>query len=196
MLLPSFTFVVLIQVTLSHADPQLGSIFRPAVDLLSSLTGITEAPSRYRPEDTLQTRPTYYYHDDRPQQSSFPQSSYKPQQANYQPQPSSYKPPRSSYQPQQSNYQPQQSNSQVSSGTCNNFWSYQFDRENYGLITIPNPSYTKNELRIVLSLAARLQTVRDIFILFVQAEYILISTRSDSFETMFLVCRMIMGKYL
>jgi hypothetical protein len=45
--------------------------------------------------------------------------------------------------------------------TCDHYWSYQNDfNEKWGLITIPDPFYNKSILRITLSLAARLSTVR------------------------------------
>lgn len=45
-------------------------------------------------------------------------------------------------------------------GSCSNFWSYQNDQYgSYGLVTIPNPNYNKNVLKIILSLAAQLPSV-------------------------------------
>lgn len=148
------TVIIIINATLAHAEPQLGNIFKPAIDLFSTLTGESEEPTRYRPEDNFQSAPTYYYHEYRPQRSSYQQSSYQEptyQQPRYQQ--NNQQPSYQRLQPERSRYQ------EVSSGSCSDYWSYQFDTENYGLLTIPNPNYSKNVLRIVLSLATQLQTV-------------------------------------
>ena len=48
-----------------------------------------------------------------------------------------------------------------SASVCSNVWSYNSDQSgNFGLVTINNPDYNKNVLKIKLSLAARLQSVR------------------------------------
>lgn len=58
-----------------------------------------------------------------------------------------------------SNYQPQ-SNYQSSSTACGGYWSYQNDYSGKsGLITIPNPSYTQNELKVSLTIPVQLNSV-------------------------------------
>lgn len=48
------------------------------------------------------------------------------------------------------------------SQSCNSFWSYQKDHEIWGLVKIPNPNYSKNVFKIVLSLEAHLPSVKSI----------------------------------
>lgn len=83
------------------------------------------------------------------------------QQGNQQQSPS-YQTQYVQYQPEsnyQSNYQPT-SNYQTSSSACGSYWSYRSDSNGqFGLVTIPDPSYVKNVIRISLSLAARLPSV-------------------------------------
>lgn len=58
-----------------------------------------------------------------------------------------------------SNYQPQ-NNYQSSSSACGSYWSYINDHNGKsGLITITNPSYTQNELKVSLSIPVQLNSV-------------------------------------
>lgn len=134
-----FVFVA-VAISLGSCEPQFGpitgSILKPAINFINGLAG-----------------------GDNGNQNESPQSSYVLIEPNYNSQnyqqQSNYQPPANNY---QTNYQPQSSN-QIS-GSCQSFWSYQNDYENWGLLTIPNPDYRKNILKINLSLAAQLPSVR------------------------------------
>lgn len=112
-------------------DPQLSNIIlKPAENFFNALTG------NYFTESTNDG------HNERPQSSNYrPSSNYN---SNYQ---------------VEANYH-QQPNYPTVTGSCSTFWSYNIDgNEKWGLLTLPNPSYTKNSLKVTLSLAAQLQTV-------------------------------------
>lgn len=51
-----------------------------------------------------------------------------------------------------------ENNNQPATSACQGYWSYQNDYNGItGLVTIPNPSYSQNVLRISLSIPVRLQ---------------------------------------
>lgn len=73
------------------------------------------------------------------------------QQRNY------YQQPQTNF--QQQNYQLQTNYQQSSS--CSSFFSYQIDQnEKFGVVTLPNPNYLKNELKIYLTVGVQLTSVR------------------------------------
>lgn len=126
-------FLVGVTLNLGSSEPQFGSItgtiLKPAINFINVLTGSDSQQSNY------QSQPNY---------NSYTQST-------------NYKPISNNYQSNSNNYQQPPSN-QVSS-SCQRFWAYQNDYESYGLLTIPNPDYVKNVLKIILSLAAQLPSV-------------------------------------
>lgn len=128
-------FILLLNPSLSRS--QLSDLFiKPAVNFANLLTG------NYFNKDGNNERQPQSQNN---QIINYEQPNY---QTNHQPQ--------SNYQPQQ-NYQPQPS---YQSSMCDGLWSYQSDYTgNFGLLSIPNPSYEKNVLRITLSLAAKLSSV-------------------------------------
>lgn len=128
-------FISLLNLSLSQS--QLRDIFiKPAVNFANLLTG------NYFNENGNAERQPQSQND---QIINYERPNY---QTNHQPQ--------KRYQPEQS-YQPQPS---YQSSLCDGLWSYQNDYNgNYGLLSIPNPSYEKNLVRITLSLAARLSSV-------------------------------------
>lgn len=81
--------------------------------------------------------------------------NYQQPQTNYlQPQ-TNYVQPQNNFQQARTNYiQPQSSFQQSSS--CNNFFSYRTDQnEKFAIVTLPNPNYVKNELKVQMTLAAQ-----------------------------------------
>lgn len=72
-------------------------------------------------------------------------------------------PSRNSFRPQypQQTQHQQHNRSPSSSGNCDQFWAYDSDYNGqYGLIRISRPDYRSSVLRIVLSVAVRLPSVR------------------------------------
>lgn len=163
----AFCFVI----SSTKSEPQLSNILlRPAVNALQTLTGNlfnTENINRPQPAENVRLANIYnqdYYNNRNSVRN--PPAEYR-EQVNYNT--NRYR-PAPSYQ-QAPSYPPisnrileveepaQQTVVRSASSACGSYFSYQNEYNvKTGLIRIPNPSFTQNDLKIVLSLPIQLQS--------------------------------------
>lgn len=150
--------VVAAVISVAQGSPQLSTIFRPAINFINTLSGNS---NDYLNSEPNKGQSQYFETHSEPNKGQ--QQYYETHETHYAPstnyQTQQYESP-SNYQIQH-NYQTQpQASYQSSGGSCDGIFSYRSDYGgNYGLLSINNPDYSRNNLRVEMTLAARLSSV-------------------------------------